>query len=589
MIAQKTYWIQTKMSRSFTTMDPEEHEALVSIMRNLSRFCGINILTYRIESAKITILVSCPARDNHLKFFEDADNEPPGSGLNRLFMHLRNQYSSAHLDDLADEIEALEHQGESIQPIIEHYTRRIGIPKKFAEGVNEAFTRWVKKNRPQMYEDLHGNVCRKGITQTLIDQLQKRRDIATHMDRDAVINDDGTEPRTYWCGYADALRGDEDALDGLRELMRSSASNAEEIKDLGYCRKPVRTESGKTLPRARPSRKKRPTVRTGEGSASRVQSNWLGDTKEPEVAKKVEAYEWSGKLLKLGFIGMLLTASAVGAFVIGKDRRESQAQESNTGNEIQMEAVAEAQQQSLKAKDLELADMTSLLYKEEARQMAVDFVKTSDPEIRLKMCRDPENVRKRLESYPPQAVNEIAKDVIFMDVVDLRVIMAARFYVKFADDTKRLLCIVPTPEGLRVDWDCYARYNTEAWPKLLDGTVKSAEFRVFARRSDYHAFEYRDETQWVCFELLSPDFDDVLYAYAARGTTTAKLLEAAVPYTEDAKVVQLTLQLSSPGEGYQHKQFTIDRLYATGWVRGERDIEDDYREKIHELGQVGNK
>ncbi len=31
------------------------------------------------------------------------------------------------------------------------------------------------------------------------------------------------------------MRGDEDALDGLRELMRSAAANAPEIKELGYC------------------------------------------------------------------------------------------------------------------------------------------------------------------------------------------------------------------------------------------------------------------------------------------------------------------------------------------------------------------
>ena len=567
-------------------MDPEECAALVSIMRNQARFCGINILTYRLEAGRLSMLVSCPIREHHLKFFEDAENEAAGSGERRLLRHLRNLYSKAHVDELEATLEELRQQGEDVQPLIERYTHRIGIPRKFAEGVNEAFTRWIRKNRRQIYDKLEGSVCRKGITQTYVEQLLKQRDTAMRMDRDAAKYDDGQEPRDYWCGYSDALRGDEDALDGLRELMRSPANSAQDIKDLGYCSQRVLTQYKKLQPFTA-DRERKSTEQAL--SASRIFGKEFKETPVEDAPHLAAPYQLTGKWIKLCLIGFLLAATAVGALMISNQRREkleAQKEAQNEAKRNKLIAAEYALQKADEQKEDKLGMVTALLYKHEARQLAADFAKSSDPTLRLKMCRDPEEVEKRLSSYPPQAVNEPANDVIFMDVVNLGGVTTARFFIKFNDETSRLLCIVATTDGLRVDWDCYARYNTKAWPELLNGTVKSAELRIFAQRSDYHSYEYRDDTQWSCFELLSPDFDQSLYAYAARGTTTAKILEAAMPKGGPDKKVQLTLQISSVDDGHERKQFTIDRIHAFGWVRGEMDVEDSYRAKIQQLGQV---
>jgi hypothetical protein len=569
-------------------MDPEECAALVSIMRNQAWFCGINILTYRLEAGRLSMLVSCPIREHHLKFFEDAENEAAGAGERRLLRHLRNLYSKAHVDELEAALEELRQQGEDVQPLIERYTHRIGIPRKFAEGVNEAFTRWIRKNRRQIYDKLEGNVCRKGITQTYVEQLLKQRDTAMRMDRDAAKYDDGQEPRYYWCGYSDALRGDEDALDGLRELMRSPANSAQDIKNLGYCSQRVLTQYKKLQPFIA-DRQRKSTEQAL--SASRIFGKEFKETPIEDAPAPAAPYQLTGKWVKLCLIGFLLAATAVGALMISNQRREdleAQKEAQNEAKRNKLIAAEYARQKADEQKEDKLGMVTALLYKHEARQLAADFAKSSDPALRLKMCRDPEDIKKRLSSYPAQALNEPANDVIFMDVVNLGGITTARFFIKFNDETSRLLCIVATPDGLRVDWDCYARYNTKAWPELLNGTVKSAELRIFAQRSDYHSYEYRDDTQWSCFELLSPDFDQSLYAYAARGTTTAKILEAAMPKGGADKKVQLTLQISSVDDGYKRKQFTIDRIHAFGWVRGEMDVEDSYRAKIQQLGQVGN-
>ena len=161
--------------------------------------------------------------------------------------------------------------------------------------------------------------------------------------------------------------------------------------------------------------------------------------------------------------------------------------------------------------------------------------------------------------------------------------MAARFVANFADNSSRLICIVSSENGLRVDWDCYARYNNKALPEMLAGKTQTAELRVFIRKSDYYNFSYKDDQQWTPFELESPDFEQLVYAYSLKGTTTGKLLDAALSRMAPGKGLQVTLQISSKQDSHKRKQFSIDRVYAFGWVRAEQDVEDAYRAKLEVL------
>lgn len=602
MLAQKTFWIQSKTSRTYESMDSEEHAALVSIMRNLAKFCGINVLTYRIESGNLSMLVCCPSRDHHLEYFQDQENEPTGSGMARLFEHLRRIYIASRVEALADEYDSLVQHGEDTQLFLERYTRRIGTPKKFAEAVNEAFARWVKKNRPQLYEKLGGNVCRKEIYLTYLDTLQKQREVAARMDGSAVKHDNGSEPRQYWCGFADAMRGDEDALDGLRELMRAPAESAQEIKEQGYCGESVYSSprTGTSSPDKGPGK---PSTRR---SIYKKPKSLVSLTPPPMDDESVEPPKPLSQEAKQRFVmvAIVLIAIFLGAgvflgirewnkYLANVDAVETMNSaahlEETSTNEDATNNSPDPEDQSIRPdtspQKLQLAKITDQLYDREARQLAEDFGKCTNPEIRLRMCRDPEKIRARLDSYPESALSEPATEVTFMDVVDLGGIMAARSIAKFANSSSRLICVVPTEAGLRVDWDCYARYNNGAVAGLLNGKTKSAELRVFVKRSDYYNFSFRDQNRWSSFELNSPDFEETLYAYSLKDTTTGKMLDAAMPVSAVGKAVQMTLQVSSNQESHQRKQFIIDRIYSFGWVRAMHDIEDQYRSRLDTIGR----
>lgn len=599
MLAQKTFWIQSKTSRAYESMDPEEHAALVSIMRHQAKFCGINILTYQIEYGNLSMLVSCPSRDHHLEYFRDRENEPRGSGMARLFHHLRQIYTASHVQSLADEYDSLIQHGEDTQPFITRYTRRLGVPKKFAEAINEAFARWVKKNRPQLYEKVGGNVCRKEIYQTYLDTLHKQREIAVRMDASAVKDDDGSEPRQYWCGFSDALRGDEDALDGLRELMRAPAESAEKIKELGYCSQPVYSSSSAGSSSMPDTASKKSSTRR---SSHKKSGSLLSLTAPPMDDEPLEPPKPMSQEAKQKFVTAAIALMAVllglGVFLgirewnkYSVNKQAVEAGNSDTAPEEPPNGELSPQSEELTAQpnpnpeQALLAKMTAQLYDKEARQLAEDFGKCMNPEIRLRMCRQPDKIRKHMAHYTESALTEPASEVTFMDVVDLGGIMAARFVAKFNNSSSRLICVVPTAAGLKIDWDCYARYNNEAVRELLDGQIKSAELRVFVKRSDYYNFSFRDHNRWMSFEVNSPDFEDAIYVYCQRNTTTGKMLDSAIPTSAVGKSVQMTIQVSSNHESYRRKQFTLDRVYSFGWVRAALDIEDQYRSRLDTIAR----
>lgn len=602
MLAQKTYWIQCHTSSSMESMDAEEHAALVSIMRNLAKFCGINVLTYRIQYGNLSMLVSCPSRQHHMEYFQDQHGEPAGCGADRLFKHLRNLYTASYVEELVAEYDDLLEHGEDTQPFWERYTRRIGTPKRFAEGVNEGFARWVRKNRPQLYAKLDGNVCRKDISQTYLDQLHKQRQVATRLDKEAVEKDDGSEPRKYWCGYSDALRGDEDAMDGLREIMRSPANSAQEIKELGYCNKTEyrfkKTDALSSPPKTTPSRSKgKRSSRAKKIVSPELSADTPTELPPPEPISREAKFKLLGVAVALLMIllgvGVIFAIKEWSKYRTNLEALESESISPSPTDHDNGEApppteLADNPPQE-KLKQSKTAEMTAQLYEKEARQLAEDFGMCSNPQIRLKMSRHPEIVRQHMASYPEDALSKPAKKVTFKDVVNLGGIMAARFVAEFADAPSRLICVVATEDGLSVDWDCYARHNAKAIPMLLEGKIKSAELRLFAKKSDYYNFTYRDDKRWTAFELISPDSDHTIYGYSLKNTTTGKLLDSAFPSADSRKSIQLTVQISADQDSHQRKQFRIDRIYAFGWVKPEKDIEDQYRSEIDGLLEQATK
>ena len=204
------------------------------------------------------------------------------------------------------------------------------------------------------------------------------------------------------------------------------------------------------------------------------------------------------------------------------------------------------------------------------KEIAKIFLSLSEPEERLKWVRNPEMMREHMKSYSEQVLQGTSEQLTPLGMGGTRHFIFARFMVTFSNEDTRSLFVIATPNGPLIDWDAYARYNSASWGDILSGKSQSAEVRVFVEHSDYYNFLYRDESEWSCYRLTSPDLKDSLYAYAKKRSKQEIALASVQSLN---KAIPVVLGISTTQDGLKHRQITIDRVYAFSWIRGEVDLD----------------
>ena len=202
-----------------------------------------------------------------------------------------------------------------------------------------------------------------------------------------------------------------------------------------------------------------------------------------------------------------------------------------------------------------------------AEELAHAFIEETNVEKRLSYALNPEGVRGHLTSYTEQARSHPAQELKAMGHSEHGGRAVSSFAVKFADGSFRMLSIVQTDDGTKVDWDSYARYCSASWEDLFSGGAEEAEVRVFARPGDYYVGHFRDRGQWTCFKLETPDCDRSIYAYAPAGSDLSKRMQAYVMKSRNFRQ-HMTLKIRTEAESGKEGQFVIEELLAMGWVKG---------------------
>jgi hypothetical protein len=214
-----------------------------------------------------------------------------------------------------------------------------------------------------------------------------------------------------------------------------------------------------------------------------------------------------------------------------------------------------------------------------AEKVARAFLNESDSQKRLQWVRNGKEVAKHLGRYAEEALSHepVQLERRGQQVDDDAGLEKTGFAARFASGSFRLLNVVATPEGQRVDWDSYARYCSASWEHLLSGKESSAEVRVFVSPGDYHNGPFSNAAEWTCFRLMSPDLPEGrdVFAYAAIGSSRETQLRRIVLRAAQFRQ-HMTLQIESREAPGGERLFEITRVLALGWVRGPRDIEDDW-------------
>jgi len=212
-----------------------------------------------------------------------------------------------------------------------------------------------------------------------------------------------------------------------------------------------------------------------------------------------------------------------------------------------------------------------------AESVAKAFLAGADPQERLRWVRDAEGARGRMDGYSKEAreaAGEIEKMIGHVSEGGRTV---TSFAVVMPSGDMRLLEVVETEKGPKVDWDAYARYGTASWEDLLSGKAERAVVRVFCEPSSERPEPFGNQAEWTCFRLSSPDLPQAALGFAQVGSVREAMMKKVILSTPRYRQ-RFTLEISRH-EGKDEPLFEITRCLAVGWILGERDVEEDWREK----------
>lgn len=213
-----------------------------------------------------------------------------------------------------------------------------------------------------------------------------------------------------------------------------------------------------------------------------------------------------------------------------------------------------------------------------AEAVARAFLAETDPAKRLQWVRNADAVDMRLAEYPDDARREIGQieKVLGHQMDGGRAVTG--FVVAFPSGNLRLLEVVGTPDGPKVDWDAYARYGTASWEDLWSGKAPRAVVRVFCEPATEAQEPFADREKWTAFRLSSPDLPQLALGFAKIGTVREAMMKKVVlgsPRYRQRFVLEVVRH-----EGAHEALFEITRCLAVGWSLDERPVEEVWADEM---------
>ncbi len=288
------------------------------------------------------------------------------------------------------------------------------------------------------------------------------------------------------------------------------------------------------------------------------------NTIAPKRWRKIKGERRTVRTLKmrwilLGAIVLVICVMMVGAVLHVLDPDRWNPEEKSTLNVYELPAPDEAVLPKL-------AEEAESVFVGQPIAVARAFAEAEVLEARLALVRHPDAVKKRLERYPEQAISEIPTGIQAAGLGTDGEKQYPIFKAEFENGDARLIAVLATPDGLKVDWDCYARDGSATWENFASGKVDEATFRVFVNKGDYFNFDYSDEEKWRCYRMISPEMPDGIYGFVeAYSETAIAIAEALRDKSRGLERMILTVRADNP-DSLARRQIRIVSVESRGWV-----------------------
>jgi len=214
------YHLMSRTCGGEILFDDVEKEALVKLIRKMSRFCGVEVLTFCVMGNHFHLLVRVPNRESWVAQFEGAGGEQ------RLLVHLARFYSASFMQALRWQLGEDRRMGDEVGALarLEGFKKRLCDVSSMMKELKERFSKWYNKRqgrRGTLWMDRYKSVLVEGPRTDAAAQLDALRVMALYIDLNPIRAGIVEDPAVYrWGGYGAAVGGaSKEAKEGLTTLV----------------------------------------------------------------------------------------------------------------------------------------------------------------------------------------------------------------------------------------------------------------------------------------------------------------------------------------------------------------------------------
>lgn len=218
------YHVMSRTCGGEVVFDDLEREALVELLFKMSRFCGVEILTYCVMNNHFHALIRVPERAGWLAQFQGPEGEKT------LLRHLSSFYSRAFMQVLEAQLAEDRRLGDeaAAQARLAVFQQRMGDVSAYVREVKLRFSKWFNRRHQRkgtLWMDRFKSVLvegrrRLGKTNAHGENSDALRTMALYIDLNPVRAGLVADPAEYrWSGYGAAVGGEREARKGLCEVV----------------------------------------------------------------------------------------------------------------------------------------------------------------------------------------------------------------------------------------------------------------------------------------------------------------------------------------------------------------------------------
>jgi len=203
----------------------------------------------------------------------------------------------------------------------------------------------------------------------------------------------------------------------------------------------------------------------------------------------------------------------------------------------------------------------------EIEVLAGKFLNATTVDELLPLVRNPQAAEPRMRRQYPDGIVPALGLTEFNITAESDVSSAVlHFMIRTRDHEDKILHFVTSSDGTKIDWESWIGWSDMTWAEFrATKPTTSQVFRLELSPVEYFNFDFKDESKWRSYMLLSPDQEHALYGYVELGG----LVERQVRQAGEGGGILLMLALRYPENAASDNQVIIERFVNDRWVENE--------------------